>query len=135
VEIDVRCRRYACQQCDAVVLVVPRGVLARKLFTASAIALSLALWALDRAPAPVVRKKVSPWQTIGEAAAVGWASLRRWTDAASRGELFGGQSKVPSGPPRLRAAALCSWLLGHAPPSLRSQSQAAQVFAGAVHAM
>jgi len=44
VVIAILARRYQCQPCGAVVLVVPRGILRRRLYSAGAIALALALW-------------------------------------------------------------------------------------------
>ncbi|HEX9402352.1 MAG TPA: hypothetical protein VF912_19775, partial [Anaeromyxobacter sp.] len=38
--IGILVRRYRCQQCGAVVVVVPRGVLRRRLYSATAIALA-----------------------------------------------------------------------------------------------
>jgi ferredoxin len=42
----VRVRRFECQQCGACMLVVPRELLPRRLYTACAIGLALAVWAL-----------------------------------------------------------------------------------------
>lgn len=62
-------------------VVVPRGVLPRALFLASAIALALAQWA-QGATAAEVRREVSPQRTLGTTAVAGWASLRRWARSA-----------------------------------------------------
>jgi len=43
---SVRARRYECQDCGACMVVVPRELLPRRLYTASAIGFALALWAL-----------------------------------------------------------------------------------------
>ena len=83
-EVEILARRYRCRRCGAVLMVVPRGVLRSLLFTASAIGLALALWALHRMPAREVRRRVSPWHVVGDTAAAGWASLRRWVHEASR---------------------------------------------------
>lgn len=54
----VRARRYECQRCGACMLVVPREILPRRLYTASAIGLALALWALLGATEAVVRARI-----------------------------------------------------------------------------
>lgn len=93
-------RRYLCRSCGAVLVVVPRGVAPRRHYSASAIALALALWGLLGLPPPQVRERVSPWRVVGAAAARGWATLRRWAAAVRRGVLFAG---VRACPPRFTA--------------------------------
>ena len=44
--VAVRARRYQCQRCGTCMLVVPGEILRRRLYTAPAIGLALALWAL-----------------------------------------------------------------------------------------
>jgi hypothetical protein len=81
-------RRYECQQCGAVMLVVPGGVLRGRLYSAAAIALALAVWSIEgKAPAEV-RARVSPWRLVGPAAADAWASLRRWAKSVRNSRLF-----------------------------------------------
>ena len=55
----VRARRYECQRCGACMVVVPREILARRLYTACAIGLALAMWALLGATEAAVRSRVS----------------------------------------------------------------------------
>ena len=86
--ITLRLRRYKCTQCGAMIVVGPRGLLAGRLYSAAAIALALASWALLAQPATEVRRRVSPWCVVGATAAAGWASLRRWTRALRRGKLW-----------------------------------------------
>jgi hypothetical protein len=76
-----------------VVQVVPRGVLRYRLFSAGAIGLALALWALSRLAAAEVRRRVSPWRKLGATAASGWASVRRWVWQAD--QLFDGVRPSP----------------------------------------
>jgi len=83
-EVEILARRYQCQRCGAVLVVVPRGVLRSRLFSAGAIGLALMLWAVHRVPAREVRRLVSPWRVVGSTAAAGWASLRRWVRQAPR---------------------------------------------------
>lgn len=70
------------------VLVMPQGVVPRRYYTAPALALALALFALCRLPAKEVRKRVNPWQVVGATAADGWSTLVRWCKALQKGELF-----------------------------------------------
>ena len=44
--VAVRARRYQCQRCGTSMLVVPGEILRRRLYTAPAMGLALALWAL-----------------------------------------------------------------------------------------
>ncbi len=85
---EVVCRRYHCLACGAVLLVVPRGILRRRLYSAGAIALALALWGAEGLAPGEVRRRVSPWRIRGANADVGWESLRRWARAVCEGELF-----------------------------------------------
>jgi hypothetical protein len=88
VDAEVVARRYRCRACHAVVMVVPREVLPRRQYTASAIGLALALFALLGVSAARVRTRISTWSIVGPTAAVGWTTLRRWIDAVRRGDLF-----------------------------------------------
>jgi hypothetical protein len=91
--VEILARRYRCQRCGAVLVVVPRGVLRARLFSASAIGLALMLWAVRCVPARQVRRRVSPWSVVGSTAADGWASLRRWVRQAP--QLFPGVRPCP----------------------------------------
>lgn len=84
----VRARRYQCQRCGTCMLVVPGEVLRRRLYTAPAIGLALALWALLGLTADRVRARVSPFAIVGAAAAGRWITLRRWVRATIGGRLF-----------------------------------------------
>ena len=88
VEIDVPARRYRCQACGAMILVVPRGVIARRLYNARAIGLALALFGVLGKTATEVRWRVSPWRAVGPAAHGTWHTLRRWIRAIREGRLF-----------------------------------------------
>jgi hypothetical protein len=59
-------------------VVVPKEILPRRLYTASAIGLALALWALMGATEAATRTRVSPFAIVGAAAAARWITLRRW---------------------------------------------------------
>ena len=76
---------------DAVLVVVPREVVAWRHYTAAAIAWALALFG-ERRPVAEVRRRTS---TTAKSAGFGeprrWATLRRWVAAAVQGDLFGCQ--------------------------------------------
>ena len=81
-------RRFQCQLCDAVLVVVPRGMLPRKRYSGPAIAFALALWALAEWGEPEVFDRVSVYPLSAYVVAQGWRSLRRWTGDAVAGELW-----------------------------------------------
>jgi hypothetical protein len=83
----VRVRRFECQLCGACMIVVPRELLPRRLYTASAIGLALALWSLMGGTEVTTRKRVSPFAIVGAAAASRWMTLRRWATDAGTGRL------------------------------------------------
>ena len=89
-------RRYECQRCGACMLVVPREILPRRLYTACAIGLALAMWALLGATETVVRTRVSPFTVVGAAACGGWTTLRRWAADTAHGRLFGTSRASPA---------------------------------------
>jgi hypothetical protein len=104
----------------------------RRLFSAAAIGLALALWSLWGVCAARVRTQISPWSVIGATSAGGWSSLRRWTDVAQA--LFVGIRDSPVEFTRRQraeraAASLCAAALPGA-GDLREQ-----VFAGAARAV
>jgi len=111
--LDLILRRYLCVACGAVLTVAPKAVLPRRLFTASAIALALALWAVEGASSPAVREKISPLKAVGHAAARTWLTLRRWT--ADAREIFPDVRPWPdSWPPRKAAERVATTLASFA---------------------
>lgn len=127
-------RRYACQACTAVILVVPGGVLRRRLYSAAAIALALALWGIKGMTAPEVRARVSPWRHVGAAAAERWASLRRWARATRARRLFAEVRELPVGASlREVAARAATTLAAWAPSSGDGLPLATRAFLGAAH--
>lgn len=88
VTAEILCRRYRCQRCGAVLVVVPRGVLPRRYFSGCAIAWALALFGVEHLPSREVRRRTSPWAVVGDAAAPSWAALARWVVAARTGHLW-----------------------------------------------
>jgi hypothetical protein len=109
---DVITRRYACRACEAILVVVPRGVTRSYRYSLSAIAWALALWAYQRASASSVRARASTARAIGDAAPSRWASLPRWTRCALA--LF--DFTTPEvGTTRERAARVATFVASHSP--------------------
>ena len=135
VEITIRVRRYVCRVCTAVIVVVPLGVIAGRLFSAAAIGLAMVLFGVGQLPMAAVRRRVSPWRHVGASAQGSWLSLRRWVHAIRARRLFG---SVRPAPPRFTARAIAAraaqTLAALAPPSLAAAAVEQRVFAGAVRA-
>lgn len=85
---EVTVRRYQCQQCRLVMTVTTEALLPRKHYGAGTIGLALWLWSVTRCPAAKVRRKLSPWKRLGDAAATDWASVKRWASEACSGALW-----------------------------------------------
>jgi hypothetical protein len=132
--------RYRCVLCEAVIIVVPREIRGRRMYSLSAIALALALWSLVGATAAQVRARISSASNVGYAAARGWATLRRWARDVVRGRLFPStpsNAKPPlSSPTSLRcmAAGAASALAASADPTTRELPIEHRAFLGAAHA-
>ena len=93
-------RRYRGRTCAAVVTVVPRQVVARRHFSAGAIAFALFIFGKMGATAVDAAKRVGIWARGPSA----WRTLRRWIGAIDDGRLFRCVRPSPSGwPPRKRA--------------------------------
>jgi hypothetical protein len=75
--VVVSVRRYACQSCGAVMTVVPAGMLSRRQYSGSSIALALHLWLAVGLSDRAVRQQVCAWQVRGHNDR-GWAQLYRW---------------------------------------------------------
>jgi hypothetical protein len=135
VEITIRVRRYVCRLCTAVIVVVPLGVIAGRLFCAAAIGLAVALFGVAKLPMGEVRRRVSPWQHVGTSAEGSWLSLRRWVHAIRARRLFASVRPAPSRfTAREIAARAAQTLAALAPPSLAAVAIEHRVFAGAVRA-
>jgi hypothetical protein len=98
-EVLIRIRRYRCWLCGAVIMVLPRGVLAGLRYSAVAIALALALWSTEAKATGAVRQVVSPFNVVGYEAARRWRSLVRW--AREAGPWWGWS--IPQDSPRKMA--------------------------------
>lgn len=133
--VTISCRRYRCIRCGAVIIVVPREVRGRRVYSIAAIALALALWGLAQAAASAVRTRVSPAKLVGETATGSWTTLRRWARQVAQGRLFGATPKPASPMPLRRIAALAaSALAASADPATRDQPLEWRAFFGAAHA-
>lgn len=115
--VEVGCRRYACQACGSVLLVVPGGVLRRRLYSAAAVALALAVWSLEEQTPAEVRARVSPWRIVGPAAAAAWESLRRWARAVRGSRLFPVVRELPADATLRQVAARAATTLAALAPS------------------
>lgn len=126
---EVPARRYRCRGCKAILVVVPRGVLARRHFSAGAIALALLRFGLGVRVVDIRRELGGS----GETAA--WPTLRRWVVAANRTGLW---TSIRGSPPdwsaRQVAHRAAMTLIAHAPPGAAYASAEERVFIGAAHA-
>jgi hypothetical protein len=131
----VEVRRFRCTQCRSTVTVGPRELLTRRLFSAAAIGLALALFGLLDLSAGQVRARVSPWKVVGAGSALRWDSLLRWTRTAARGRLFEAVRPTPdSWTAREIAARSATTLAAHALPSPEPPQLEALAFFGAARA-
>lgn len=131
--IVLRVRRYLCTRCKATVTVAPSEALTRRLYTASAIALALALYGLEKLAAEAVRKLISPMLVVGAASAAQWLTLRRWCRDVSAERLFRGVRRV-TGTTREVAAAAAASLSAYALPTPEPPPLSALAFHGAARA-
>src|SRR5690606_27099938 len=81
-------RRFLCLVCKAVMTVVPKAVLAGRLFSGPAILLGLFLWGVGAQSQEKVRAAINPWSGLGSR---GWRALNRWTRAAVSRALWASQ--------------------------------------------
>lgn len=126
-------RRYTCRRCHTTCTVAPAEVQRGRHFSKGAIAWAIALYGLCRRSPAEVRRRVSPWSTVGPSAATGWVTLRRWILAISGAALFAGIGPL-TGDAKLRDRALriASALAGHCPVRHSGEPLDHQTFHGAV---
>lgn len=131
--IIIAVRRYRCSACGTVPVVVPREVRARRLYSASAMALALALWGLEKMPSSAVRERVNPARFVAEPH-LGWVTVRRWAKDIVTGKLFVGVPRPPPGS-KLRhvAATAAAALAAHADALTRVCPLEHRAFVGAAH--
>lgn len=87
--VVLRLRRFRCLACSAILVVAPRGVLARRRYHAPAIALGLLMFA-DGNTAVAVRAALCPDTRLGLASRDRWRTLERWCRDARDGALLPG---------------------------------------------
>ena len=127
--VTILARRYECQDCGAVMTVVPSGVLPGRLYSGPAIALSLWRFVLEGLSGVAVRSQVSPWRIAGRSGGRGWAQLYRWVRAAGR--LFCTVRPTPEDKAHAVVKRVLVSLVAMAPAGLAVRSDLARMFAGA----
>ena len=123
-------RRYRCRLCGGLTTVLPRGLTARRHYSASAIGLSLCLYGMRGLSVGETRRRVCTWPVGFETER--WTTLPGWIAAVEEGRLF---AEVRPCPPTFTsrdraeraAATLCAL-------ALSADSIEAQVFEGAARA-
>lgn len=111
----LRVRRYRCRLCGGLTTVLPRGLTARRHYSASAIGLSLCLYGMQRLSLGETRRRVCAWRLALEPER--WTTLPGWVAAIEQGRLF---AQVRPCPPTFTvrdraeraAATLCALALG-----------------------
>ena len=135
-EADCRCemnRRYECQDCGAVMAVMPVWTAPFKHFTGAAIGMALALWGMCGQSAGDVRERVNDRRTRGYGAR-GWRCLARWAGDAGCGQLFAALGVAPqTGQPHTIAERVAQALCGCTPRPEVGSSYEQLAFAGACH--
>ena len=131
---SVLARRYRCQACAGVIVVVPAEVLPGRLYTASALALAFALFGVLRQGARAVRAQISPWSIVGQGT-TGWATLRRWLRAVRDGLLWRCVRPAPATWPGHKVAERAAGsVAAHAPPGKPCPPMTTAAFIGAARA-
>ena len=123
----VRARRYACQRCGAVILVVPAAVGRRRLFDLATIAFALARWLEDGVASRAVRAEVSPLRFVGDSARRAWSQLRRWGRAAA--DILRPPRPVAADGSAVAARLVIATVAALAPPSWGARPLAERAFA------
>jgi len=126
----VAVRRYRCQRCGGLTTVLPRGLCARRHYSASAIGLGFCLFGLMGQSIGETRARVCTWRVGFDLSR--WTTLRSWVAAVGAGQLLPrvvAWRPWPSGSSLRRqaeraAACLCALAPGSGAP-------AEQAFAGA----
>ena len=109
----------------------PRGLVRRRLYSASAIALALALYGVAGHSLAEVRRQVSPFRIVGPTAASGWASLRRWCRLVRARRLFPAVRPLSAEATLRHVAARAATTLAASAPSMGGLAVEAAAFLGA----
>lgn len=83
----IRVRRYQCQLCSGLTTVLPRGLTARRHYSASAIGLALCLHGMRGLSLAETRSRVCAWRCGFDMER--WTTLPKWLAAIAEGQLFG----------------------------------------------
>lgn len=86
-------RRYRCRLCGGLTTVLPRGLTARRHYSASAIGLSLCLFGMRGLSLGETRRRVCPWRAGFETER--WTTLPGWITAIAEGRLLSGVRPSP----------------------------------------
>lgn len=131
-EVTVIVRRYRCRCCGVIIQVVPSDTAPRRHYSRSAIALAVALFGVARHTLAETRRRVSPWQVVGDGAAGSWAALRRWVAAIRRGGIFPTVRAIPVDfTARQAAERIATTVASYAPPACAALPLEHQAFVGA----
>src|SRR6187399_325519 len=82
----LRVRRYRCRLCGGLTTVLPRGLTARRHYSASAIGLALCLYGMQRLSLGETRRRVCAWRFGFDPER--WTTLPTWLAAIEQGRLF-----------------------------------------------
>jgi hypothetical protein len=82
----LRVRRYRCRLCGGLTTVLPRGLTARRHYSASAIGLSLCLYGMRGLSIGETRWRVCAWRAGFNPEC--WTTLPTWVSAIEQGRLF-----------------------------------------------
>jgi hypothetical protein len=113
------------------VVVGPRGPIRRRLYSAAAIALALALYGVTGLAPAAVRSRMSSLRIIGPTAADGWASLRRWCRAVRVRRLFPAVRALPADATLRQVAARAATTLAACAPGAAGLAVESAAFLGA----
>lgn len=131
----VRVRRFRCVACRGVFTVAPAETLTRRLYSAAAIAWSLALFGLSLLSTSAIRRKVSPMRIVGPTSAARWVTVLRWCRAVGAGRLFRSARHAPArSGVRAMAEAAAASIAAHAVPSPEPPPLPVLAFLGAARA-
>lgn len=116
--------------------VVPAETLTRRLYSASAIAWSLALFGISLLSPAAIRALASPMRIVGATSSGRWRTLLRWCGAVAEGRLFLCATVRVARKSRLRAVAeaAAASIAAHALPSPDPPPLPALAFIGAARA-
>lgn len=112
------------------ILVVPRGIITRRHFGATAIGYALWLFGVMGVSAREVQGRVSDWGEPGTR----WRTLGRWLSAVAEGRLFSGVRAWPATFSRRQQAERVARTLEMLAPPSTSTSAEARLFEGAARA-